>query len=257
MEKLSKKKIISLALALVLGVSMLAACDSRNSESSEATNVPNESTTIDTPKQENNETTPSAPDKTASGQLEDVNINLGSGMKITDIGSYTGLYMEDGSDEIVSDVLMVVVTNTGNKAIQYADIKLSVGEEEAKFELSTLPAGKTIVLLEQNRMVFDNSAEYTSAIAENVALFSDSLSLKEDQVKLQILDGAINVTNVANKDIAGDIVIYYKNSASDLYYGGITYRTRIEGGLSQGEIRQVMGNHLSKTGTEIMFVTIG
>jgi hypothetical protein len=52
-------------------------------------------------------------------------------------------------------------------------------------------------------------------------------------------------------------VIYYKNSASDLYYGGITYRIRIEGGLAAGEIRQAMGNHLSESGSAVMFVTIG
>ena len=71
------------------------------------------------------------------------------------------------------------------------------------------------------------------------------------------MDGAVNVTNISGEDIEGNIVVYYKNAAKDLYYGGITYRITIEGGLKADEIRQVMTNHASDTGSRIMFVTIG
>jgi len=50
-------------------------------------------------------------------------------------------------------------------------------------------------------------------------------------------------------------VVYYKNAAQDIYYGGITYRITIEGGLKAGEIRQTMTKHASDTGSKIMFVT--
>jgi len=49
----------------------------------------------------------------------------------------------------------------------------------------------------------------------------------------------------------------YKNAAADLYYGGITYRVRIEGGIKAGEIKQLMAGHFSETGSKIMFVTVG
>ena len=78
----------------------------------------------------------------------------------------------------------------------------------------------------------------------------------EDRVKLQFLDGVINVTNVSDTDIEGEIVVYYKNAASDLYYGGITYRSRVAGGIKAGETRQVAGAHASKTGSAAMFVQI-
>ena len=52
-------------------------------------------------------------------------------------------------------------------------------------------------------------------------------------------------------------MVYYKNSAEDVFYGGITYRARIEGGLQKGEIRQIMAGHCSKNGSTIMFVTCG
>lgn len=189
-------------------------------------------------------------------QVEDISIDLGSGMRIVDVGRYTGIYMEDGSDEIVSGVMMIAVTNEGEDAIQYAEIAMPVGQKTAQFSLSTLPAGATVILLEKNRMEYTPDA-YMEASVSNVALFQEPLSLCTDRLKIQILNGAINVTNISGEDITGDIVIYYKNSAQDVYYGGITYRVRLEGGLKSDEIRQIIATHFSESGSAIMFVTCG
>lgn len=188
--------------------------------------------------------------------LKDVNINLGTGMYITSVGKYVGVYMEDGSNEKVSDVLMITVQNKGEEAIQYAEIIMPAGKEDAYFTLSTLTPGSTMILLEQNRMNYADE-DYTTAIAQNVVVFSEELSFCKEQVEIQILDGVINVSNISGGDIDGDIVVYYKNSAEDVFYGGITYRARIEGGLQKGEIRQIMAGHCSKNGSTIMFVTCG
>jgi hypothetical protein len=56
-------------------------------------------------------------------------------------------------------------------------------------------------------------------------------------------NGIMEVTNISNQDIASDIFIYYKNSAVDLFYGGITYRVRIEGGLAAGESARIISAH--------------
>lgn len=197
--------------------------------------------------------------KEASAQLdslEDVNINLGYGVYITAVGKYTGMYMEDGSDEVVSGVLMITVENKGEQAIQYAEVLMPAGDKEAFFTMSTLTPGSKMILLEQNRMEYLEE-NYTTAISQNVVAFSQELSLCENKVKIQILDGVINITNVSGADIDEDIVIYYKNSAKDVFYGGITYRARIEGGLKKGEIKQIMASHCSETGSTIMFVTCG
>lgn len=178
-------------------------------------------------------------------------------LKIVDVASYTGIYMEDGSDEVVSGVLMMIVNNYSDKDIQYAEITLPTENGDAKFTLSTLPAGESVVLLEQTRMQYTGNEDKIKAVSANVAIFHEPLSLHEEQLKLQVLDGAMNVINVSGKDIDGDVIIYYKNAAADLYYGGITYRVRIEGGIKSDEIKQVMASHFSDTGSRIMFVTIG
>lgn len=182
---------------------------------------------------------------------------VGNNLIIRNIGAYTGAFVEDGSNEIVSGVLMLVVDNHGEKDVQYAEITLPTENGDAKFTLSTLPSGESVVLLEQNRMAFTGKEDTALATSDNVAFFSEPLSLYEEELKLQILDGAINVTNVSGEDIDGDIVIYYKNAAADIYYGGITYRVRIEGGMKADEIKQIMASHFSDSGSKIMFVTVG
>lgn len=189
-------------------------------------------------------------------EVKPTDIDLGNGLYITDVGKYTGVYMEDGSDEMVSGILMIAVTNRGENAVQYARITMPLGDQTAQFVLSTLPVGGTVILLEQTRMAYV-PGEYIEAAADNVALFSGPLSLCQDRLEIQILDGAINITNVSGADIIGDIVIYYKNTAADVYYGGITYRVRLEGGMKADEVRQIVASHFSAVGSTIMFVTCG
>lgn len=189
--------------------------------------------------------------------VEEVRIDLGNGLVIADIGSYTGMYMEDGTDEIVSGVLMMVVTNNADAPLQYAEISLPVGGETASFALSTLPVGESVVVLEQKRMPYDKNMDYTNATAQNVVWFTEALSLCEDRIQIQSLDGALNITNISGADIDGEIIIYYKNSSADMLYGGITYRVRIAEGLAAGEIKQIISDHYSSGGSTIMFVTCG
>ena len=186
----------------------------------------------------------------------DSSIALERGLKITKIGSYTGIYMEDGSDELVSGIMMIKVENTGEDYIQYAEIVLTGDSGTANFTLSTLFPGQSVVVLEMDRQTYTSGVNYTAA-AKNVAVFSSVPSLCGNQLELQALDGVLNVTNISGADITGDIMIYYKNSSNGLLYGGITYRIRISGGIKSGEIRQLVADHFSASGSTVMFITCG
>lgn len=190
--------------------------------------------------------------------MEENSVNLGYGIYVTDIGSYTGMYMEDGSDEILSGVLMMIVKNGGEQDIQYAKITMDIGETQAVFTATTIPVGKSMVLLEQNKLTWDEAVDYSAILpkVENIAYFQEQPTTHEDKLEIQIIDGALNVTNISGADIPGKITVYYKNAAEDLLYGGITYSVSIDGGLKADELRQIMTNHASDTGSEIMFVTI-
>lgn len=182
-------------------------------------------------------------------------INLGYGLQLTDSGKYTGVYMEDGGNEIVSDVMMAVVLNTGEADVQLAEITAQVGGEEYRFRLTNLAVGQRAVLLDLERKPSGGkSLEF--AMAENVALFQEPMMLLEDRLQISGPEGVLNVQNISDDDIDGDIYVYYKYAAEDLYYGGITFRVRVEGGLKAGEIRQVPAGHYSPEGCSIVQVTI-
>ncbi|MBO5322837.1 MAG: hypothetical protein J6A88_01885 [Oscillospiraceae bacterium] len=244
--------VIALLLALVVGALCLGAFYE-----------PEEAPRIDEPSAP--EAQEQLPEETAQSteaasieQVETLSVNLGYGLYVQEVGSYTGIYMEDGTDEVVSGILMLVVSNDSELDIQYAEITMDIGEETAQFTLTTLPGGDSVVLLEKNRMAYDKAVDYEAILpaANNVAYFAEELSLQEDQLELKTSDGVINVSNISGEDIDGDIVIYYKNAAQDLYYGGITYRVTLQGGLKAGEMKQSLSNHYSETGSEIMFITI-
>ena len=183
---------------------------------------------------------------------------LKNDLEVLDVGDYTGIYMEDGTDELVTGILMMKIVNNGEDTVEYARFTMEIDGETAEFTLSTLKPGETVVLLEKNRMAYDKTADYASVeiVCENLALFREPLTNREDKLRIQILDGAVNVINISDEDIPGHISIYYKNKAAGIYYGGITYRITLENGLKAGEICQMMASHFSDTGSEIVFVTI-
>lgn len=226
-----------------------------NASESSAVSKESDKTETDSSKQETAETATES--KAAIEEEQDTTINLGHGLEIEKFGSYTGIYMEDGSDEIVGNVAMILVTNTGEEYIQYAEVTVSCGGEEGFFTLSTLFPGESVVVLEQSRKAYADFSGEVNAIAENVAVFSEAPILYEEQLKVQGLNGALNITNISDKDITETISIYYKNSSSDMLYGGITYRVQITGGLKAGEIKQIISDHFSDVGSRIMFITLG
>ncbi len=188
---------------------------------------------------------------------EKVNINLGYGMYLEDVAKYTGMYMEDGSDEVITGVLMIMVKNTGPQDIQYAEIELPVGKKLATFTLTNLPVGDSVVLLEKNRMAYDAAAQYSTAIAKNVVPFKEPMGLCSDKIKVEGRNGVLKVTNISGEDITGDVIIYYKNSSVDMLYGGITYRVVIRGGIPKGETQQILAGHYSVSGSRIVHITCG
>lgn len=191
--------------------------------------------------------------------VEDVELQLPiavqEGLQINDISKYAGIYMEDGSDEIVSDLLMIELENTSEEDLHLAQIILTYPNGTAQFQVTNLPAHRKVILLEQNRMAYVEAMPI-SAEAKNVA-YVEKFSMYEDKVQISTMDGVINVRNVSGEDITDDIYVYYKNTFGDLYYGGITYRVRIEGGLKKDEIRQLMASHFDADTCQLLMVTIG
>ena len=206
-----------------------------------------------TPPAHGNPASGTSPQETLPPVTEPPAMDLGSGLEIIDSGKYTGLYMEDGSNELLSDVMMIIVYNNGEQDIQLAEISAEADGETYRFQLTNLAVGERAVLLDLDRK---SSGELTAAALEKAAFFDEPMDLYEDTIKVSGMDGMVNVQNISDEDISGDIYVYYKYAGEDIYYGGITFRVRVEGGLKAGEIRQIPAGHYNAEGCAVVQVTV-
>ncbi len=241
---MADKKMTKKILALLLALAMALTCAACGEQEASETTVPQ----TEAPRQ-------AAADQP---QEESAGVTLTEGLDLIEAASYTGFFLEDGSDEVVTGVLMIVVKNTSAEPIQYAEIQMDVEGETAQFSVTALPAGEEAVLLERNRMPYKAEVDYLSAPAEctSLAVFSGELSLHEDKLKIQPLDGALNITNISSAEITDTITLCYKGYQNGQYYGGIAYRIRLEGGLKAGELRQIMAEHFQEPGSKLVFVEL-
>lgn len=111
-------------------------------------------------------------------------VELSDDLAIQYISGYAGVYMEDGTNEVVSDVLMIVLENTSSQDLQLARVSIEYSNFTAEFEVTNLPAGEKVVALEKNRHPVPSEA-YRSIETRNVVFFPEAMSLQEDRIKLR------------------------------------------------------------------------
>lgn len=183
-------------------------------------------------------------------------IPLNRELQIEGMANYAGVYMEDGSDEIVTDVMMIILKNTGEQDLQLARIELTYDDVVAEFEVSNLPAGEMVVALEKNRKAMPTGT-YQSVELKNVAYFAEPMTVMADKLEITGGNGYIDVKNITEEDMAGTVRVFYKNSATDLLYGGITYMATLQEGVPAGETVRVLTGHYSEGNSRVVNVTCG
>lgn len=179
---------------------------------------------------------------------------LGEGIELQALSGYQGPYVEDGTDDIVSDVLAITVRNDGDKTVQYAHIILTQGETAYEFDVTTLPVGASAQLLELSRQPMPDNTDGMTAQVTSCAVFDTEPTMCEDVFQIETQDTAITITNNSGSDITGQIYVYYKIAYGDLYMGGITYRVGTAG-LKAGESTTCYAGHFSTDYSKLMFVT--
>ena len=179
---------------------------------------------------------------------------LGEGIELQALSGYQGPYVEDGTDDIVSDVLAITVRNDGDKTVQYAHIILTQGETVYEFDVTTLPVGASAQLLELSRQPMPDNTDGMTAQVTACAVFDTEPTMCEDVFQIETQDTAITITNNSGSDITGQIYVYYKIAYGDLYMGGITYRVGAAG-LKAGESTTCYAGHFSTDYSKLMFVT--
>ena len=170
-----------------------------------------------------------------------VGLVVDSWLKIVSIGESDG-------------VLSALVRNTADFDVQYATLSVISGKNTAKFSITTLTAGSSMILKCENDIKFDKSVSYHSWKISDKVIFKEKLLLHTNTFQIEGEDGILSVKNISNKDIEGVIYIYYKTVIDGIYADGITYRASVDG-IDKGEKVQIPTQHYKKDVSRIMFVT--
>ena len=181
--------------------------------------------------------------------------SLGNGIYIVSSEPYTGPFWEDGSDTAVEDIWSLKIVNSSDEDIEYLNIHAATAEAEGNFEVTVLPAGGELIVLESSAAAYPQDAEDARYDAENLAFFQEERSILPEQLTLYGQDNWIKAENISGEDIAGDICVYYKNLEDGIFQGGITYRAVFPGGMAAGEAEEQEVLHYMKDTSQIMYVT--
>ena len=181
--------------------------------------------------------------------------DLNEKFSVACMGTYSGTYVEDGSNEQVTDVLTIVVKNISSDLVEYGLITVDCGGETATFELSALPAGSYALVMEKNRLTYDNTMVLSKPICEQYAEPNNLITDFGNDFNVYPSDGVINIENISGRDIESDVSLFYKNYEYGLFIGGITYSARFSGGIRAGEIAQCMQQHYSLEKSAIMYMS--
>lgn len=190
--------------------------------------------------------------------LEDVNgITFDNGLQVLCAGSYSGFYLEDGSDETVQDVLAIVVRNNSASLVEYGEVVLPCGNKTATFDFSGLPVGAAVLVQEKEQLHSSDVTSYGTPSCTQCALPGAIVLDFGSDFELHADDGVVNVKNISDRDFTGDVSVFYKNYEYGLFIGGITYRARVSGGIKAGEIGQSLQKHYWKETSTILYMAYG
>lgn len=181
---------------------------------------------------------------------------VGESLSLELVGSYSGAYFEDGSDETVDRTLAVVVKNTGTDWIYHAKLAVSYGTGVAWFRVNALPAGAAALVLESNGQQYASDMRFESASADIAQNTVEPVTDFAADFALYCATGVINIQNISGQDFANKVQVYYKNydKTSGLYLGGIAYTVSADG-IAAGETYQCLTEHYTEDGSVILYMT--
>lgn len=167
-------------------------------------------------------------------------VQLGGDLLCVEISRFSGKFVEDGSDERVTDVAAILVANNTGKFVDLATVTYRVGGRTATFQITGLPSGERAWVLEKDRMTITETDEL---VYEDCQITYNSRAITETK-DLAVTRQANGLT-VENKtgQTMQNVCVYYKNRLEDgAFMGGITYVIDF-GDLGAGETAQRVASH--------------
>lgn len=176
----------------------------------------------------------------------------GTDIVISYINGYTGLYLENGKDKDIKNVMAIQVDNLSDQPIEYGQITLEAKNKLYEFDFSCIPAGDSVIAMEKNKQKHKSNTKYTYVTSSFAYL--NELDVMEDEIEIEVLENnGIKVTNLTKKKIPTVRIFYKYQMDSGEYVGGITYTAKIENLEPQTPV-SVYPSHFDSEGSRVMMV---
>ena len=149
----------------------------------------------------------------------------GTDIVIRQFTSYNGYYIEDVSDDEISNVATIVLENKGGDK-EFIGVAINQETVSLAFSASDIPSGARVVVQEQTRASFTGEPCYSCTASYNDV---GKLEMSEDKISItENGDGTFTVKNISDETLS-TILVYFKNylPEENAYVGGVTYRVRI------------------------------
>lgn len=175
-------------------------------------------------------------------------------LRLDSIGLYSGIYVEDGTDDPVENVVGAMFTNRSDQMLQLAEIEICLDQEHtAVFQITNIPARKSVFVLDRNRLTGKENME--ASFVSDAAVFFDEVPVSDGKLTAAGKDGWITLENKTDETYP-QVYVYYKTKiGKNSYFGGITYRVPFEGVEGRMKIGSDAGHYSSKN-SEILEIQI-
>lgn len=177
----------------------------------------------------------------------------GYDLVIEKLAPYDGMYVEDGSNQNVADVAMILVRNEGDYPVEYAEIAMEHGDESRIYRISALPAGESMVVQEQTRQ---SVPEKAPSACKALVVQRAQMGMAAEQVSVtENGDGTLTVRNLTDKMIPTVRIFYkYYMKNEDVFVGGIAFTVRITR-LGAGSETTIQPSHYTSDSSRIVMVS--
>ena len=156
---------------------------------------------------------------------------------------FSGQFVEDGKDNLVSNVATILVTNNSDQFLDLATIMYLIDGKTATFVVTGLPAGRSAWVLESSKLTATASSTFT--YVDKTTSFRENVSATSDKVTITADGNMLTATNNSDETLEG-VFIYYRSVHTDgNFLGGITYLVDF-GTLKPGASVEKMGGHYSE-----------
>lgn len=166
-----------------------------------------------------------------------------------ELGRFSGLYVEDGSDEPIDNVAAMRVTNRSDSFLDIATITVNISGNISTFIVTGLPAKSSAWVLEANRMIIGETENFE--LIDCVSTFRENVISETDKIKITADGNMLTATNCSTQTLE-DVFVYYRTLHTDnRFLGGITYAVSF-GTLKPNESTEVLAGHYDSDSTKIV-----